>query len=217
MRSRILVVALAFLLIGFNVVNAQNRIGVLGGVNIANFDVKDAEEIDNLTGLGIGGLIEFSAGDMLKICFEPMYLQKGAQAEATEENITVKGELNLAYLEIPALVKIPIGSGPYLMAGPTIGILLSSKAKVSAMGLDMEIDTKEQMESIDYGVCFGGGLNIPLGNNSLFFEARYTLGLANIVKEGEVDIDGQTQVIEDTEVKNKGIQIMAGLSIPLGK
>ena len=79
MRSRILVVMMVFLLISFSVASAQNRIGVLGGVNIANFDVKDAEDIDNLTAMGIGGLIEFSAGDMLKICFEPMYLQKGAQ------------------------------------------------------------------------------------------------------------------------------------------
>ena len=59
-------------------------------------------------------------------------------------------------------------------------------------------------------------MSFPIGRNRLFIEARYTVGFADIVKRGEIEIGGQKQTIPDAEVKTRGYQIIAGLSMSLG-
>jgi hypothetical protein len=87
--------------------------------------------------------------------------------------------------------------------------------EMSMGGLSVEVDVSNLTESIDYGLAFGGGVSIPVGDNSLFIEARYSLGLADIAKQGEIEIGGITQPVPDAEVKTSGIQIMAGMTFPL--
>lgn len=71
------------------------------------------------------------------------------------------------------------------MAGPSIGFLLSAKFKSDGVS----IDVKEDLESVDFGLGFGGGVVKPSGNMTLFAEAKYFLGLSNINKvEGESKI-----------------------------
>jgi hypothetical protein len=102
------------------------------------------------------------------------------------------------------------------MAGPTIGINLSADMEMSSGGMSVEIDVSNVTESLDYGLAFGGGVSFPVGTNSLLFiEAKYVLGLADIAKAGEIEVNGMTLPAEDAEVKTSGIQIMAGMTFPL--
>lgn len=215
MKKHMLFFTILVVLVTFLNVHAQNnRIGIIGGINIANLDEEDVS-YDSRTGFGIGGILEFEVQDKFSICFEPMYLQKGA----SEDTINISMDINLAYVEIPVFFKFPIGTGavrPYIMAGPTLGILMSAEMEINAMGFSIGVDFEDLVESIDYGLGVGGGVNFPVGTNQFFIEARYTLGLADIVKEGEVDMQGEKLTIPDAEVKNRGFQIMAGISIPLG-
>lgn len=222
MKNYILFIAVSLIFLTSLRVNAQNyQIGLIGGINVAKLNEKDADaDYNNRTCFGIGGILEFNVEEKFAICFEPMYLQKGAKMEEEEGGIKIKGESKLAYLEIPVFFKVPLGTGstrPYIMAGPTFGILMSSKLKASVMGIDIEVDSKDLNKSIDFGFGLGGGLSFPIGNNMLFIEARYTLGLADIVKEGEIEVGGEKEIIPDAEVKTRGFQIMAGVSIPIGK
>ncbi|MFX0138110.1 MAG: porin family protein [Candidatus Hodarchaeota archaeon] len=220
MKNYILFITVSLICLSSLGVNAQNhQIGLIGGINLANLDEKD-EEYDIRTVFGVGGVFELGVGEKFAICFEPMYLQKGAKSEEVEDFIKVTIEGKFAYLEIPVFFKVPLGTSstrPYIMAGPTIGILLSSNIGMSMMGIDIEVDTKDLTKSIDYGLGVGGGVSFPIGKNTLFIEARYTLGIADIAKEGEMEIDGEKETVPDSEVKTRGIQIMAGMSIPIGK
>ena len=99
------------------------------------------------------------------------------------------------------MLKFAFGSGdtkPYVMAGPTVGWLLSAE-------VDGE-DIKDDVKSIDFGIAFGGGVSLPMGNNTVFVEGRYSLGLTDI----------NDDPTDDTKFKTKGIQIMAGITFPLG-
>ncbi len=49
-------------------------------------------------------------------------------------------------------------------------------------------------------------MSLPLGNNTVFVEGRYSLGLSDINDDSS----------DDTKIKTKGIQIMAGFTFPLG-
>lgn len=183
---------------------AQNRIGIAGGLNLANVSVDpEIEGLDysNRTGFGFGGVLDLSLSENVALHFEPLYLQKGSKLEAGGEEAKVK----LSYIEVPALFKLALGTSttrPYLMAGPTIGFLLSAKVSNGE-----EVDIKDDTKSIDIGLGFGAGVSFPAGNNSVFVEGRYALGLTNINDDPDDP---------DTEVKNKGIQVIAGITFPLG-
>lgn len=193
---------------------AQTQIGVIGAVNLANISVdpKDqAPDFSNRMGFGIGGILALGLGQNLALQFEPMYLQKGAEAEETDPTIgTAKLTFKLDYIEIPALLKIAFGSSPtkfYIMAGPAVGILTSAKLRGEISGQSAEVDIKETVKDVDWGAAFGAGVSFPAGSNSIFVQGRYALGLS--------DINNDTDD-PDTKIKNKGIHILGGIAFPLG-
>ena len=218
MKNYILFIAVSLIFLTSLRVNAQNyQIGLIGGINVANLAEENAD-YKSRTVFGFGGIFEFNVEKKLAICFEPMYLQKGAKEEEKGMDLTI--ESKMAYLEIPMFFKVPLGTGstiPYIMAGPTFGFRMSSKMSMESGGIVIEVDTKDLTNLVDFGFGFGGGLSFPKGNKTFFIEARYTLGLADIVKEGEIEIGGEKETVPDADVKTRGIQVMAGLSIPIGK
>lgn len=192
--------------------NAQINLGVLGGLNLAKINVDppmEEIELSNRIGIGIGVVLDTSISKNFKLRVEPMYLQKGVEFETDEAPGGVNYQFKSAYLEIPVMIKYTFDAKkikPYLIAGPTIGFCLSAKKNISWDSQHRDIDIKEGTESVDIGLGFGAGLNVPIGSNSIFLEARYVFGLTNVNEEPT-----------DPEVKNKGIQIFAGYMFPLGK
>jgi len=202
-KMSVLVVAL-FTLITVLSANAQVNFGVIGGLNLAklSFD-PDLQGVDlsNRTAFGIGGVLSFGVGETLALQLEPMFLQKGVKASAQG----FESEIKASYIEVPAMLKFAFGSGdtkPYVMAGPTVGYLLSAKVKDP----DGEQDIKDDVKNIDFGLAFGGGVSLPMGNNTVFVEGRYSLGLSDL----------NDDPTDDIKIKSKGIQIMAGITFPLG-
>ena len=200
--------------------SAQVNLGVLGGLNLANLDVDPEPETwkkkSNRTAFGFGGVLDYSLNESIALRLEPMYLQKGAIIEDTGEgNMIYEIEWKGAYLEIPMLVKYSFGASdikPYIIAGPTIGFNLSAKAKFTMGDFSEEDDVKDDTKSTDFGLGFGAGMSLPMGNNSIFIEARYALGLTNIEDGSQSDPEDNTE----SETKTKGIQIFAGITFPLG-
>lgn len=198
-----------------NVTFAQINVGVIGGVNITDVDISDVEDNINTgtrSGFGIGGVLNLSLGPKLKLVFEPMYSQKGAELLFVDnpEFLGTIIKFNIDYIEIPIMVRIELGNStmkPYVIAGPTIGFVLSSKIKLSALGIDIEADLDNVVKSVDIGIGFGGGLSFPIGSNSLFIEGRYLLVLTDIVDDGTFDLAGDVSELIGN-VKTKGLQIM---------
>lgn len=203
MKKMSMLLVLSFMLCMVLPASAQMDVGVLGGLNLANLSVDPGigADLKTRTGFGFGGVLGIGLGEMFSLEFEPMFLQKGAKAEAGGTD----GKIKADYLEVPVMLKVPFGQGnvkPYVMAGPQVGYLLS--AKVEAGG--QEQDIKDDVKSIDFGVAFGAGVGIPAGNNTVFIEGRYALGLTDVNDDSN----------DPTEIKTKGIQIFAGITFPLG-
>jgi opacity protein-like surface antigen len=194
-------------------VGAQNRMGVVGGLNFANVSSDDLEEglsaeigadvsLANSLGFGFGGVLDIVLSENAALHLEPMYIQKGAkiEIEGFDEDVKFKA----AYLEVPVMVKLAFGTSeakPYVMAGPTIGYLLSAKLTNGD-----EEDMKDTTKDFDFGLGFGAGVSFPAGDNMVFVEGRYALGLTNVDDDPDDPVD----------VKTKGIQIFAGITFPLG-
>ena len=195
---------------------SQIEIGLIGGVNMANlsFDPEDDLDWSRVTVLGIGAIVEKTLGDQLSVQYEPMYLQKGSTADVDGidgANI----EIDLAYIEIPVMIKYTFPGEsikPYMMAGPTVGFNIKAEKVFSGLpDLTQSLytngtyDIKDDVTYMDFGLGFGAGICMPVGERVLFVQARYTLGLTNI---SNMDDD-------DDEVTTNGIQILGGIKIPL--
>lgn len=206
MKTKIFIIAALITLFGTQTYSQSIAVGLIAGVNIANvkFTPKLATSPDSRTGAVIGGLIDIGISSNIAIETGLEYVMKGA--EATSGGVTEK--LKLDYLEFPALVKVKIPMtevNPYVLAGLTLGVNLSAKAEDDNGQTSQEVDIKDNIESSDFGLFFGAGLNFRVATKtSLFVQGGYSLGLTDINK-----------VASATEVKNYGIQLGAGVMINL--
>jgi hypothetical protein len=204
--------------------SAQHRIGVIGGLNIANVDAEfdDATtEVSNKTVFGLGGVVDLRLNENFSLYMQPLYQQKGALVKDLQDKIEFP--FTFAFLELPVCLKAEFGSTvrPYLLVGPTVGYLLSADIEAEYSGLTFKGDLKEVTEKIDFGLGFGAGVSYPISTVSIFVEGRYVLGLVNMQKGGTFEISAGPIVKEitwDKDVdayKNRGIQIMAGVTFAL--
>jgi len=118
---------------------------------------------------------------------------------------------------VPLLLKFHILNKPgqpdfYLAGGGEIAYLMSAKLDYTASGPDVGTpvsakneDFKEDVNQIDYGLVFGGGVSLSLGGVRLFIEGRYHMGLANMEKVAA----GETA--SGTSPKTNALLIMGGL------
>jgi len=192
---------------------AQVEIGVIGSVNFATISGEDLDGealvADRRTLYGVGGVLEVRLNEHWSLRTEPMYLQKGTQ-NIDGDQVSYKAE----YLEVPLFLKLSLGSGsarPYVMAGPSIGFRLSSELSVEDEEISGTFDANEVTESVDFGIDFGAGLSLRLNGVSFFVEGRYDLGVADFFTGGEVG----GQLTDDVNVFTRGLQAMAGITIPL--
>ena len=147
-------------LMAFGYANAQSsdmKFGVKAGFTSSNF-TGDAES-DGTTGFYVGGLADFMVTENFHVQPELLYSMEGAK------------DAKLTYLRIPIMAKYYIMEGLSLQAGPELAFVAGGDS-----------DIKDNVKSLDYGLGIGGGYELSSG---LMFDARYNLGLANIVKEGD--------------------------------
>jgi len=175
--------------------------GVKGGVTVANMstDPSDSELADSRNGMSLGGYVGIPLG-MTPFTIQPeaLFTMKGDSEEAGG----VTGSMKLDYIEVPVLAKasfLPAAAAkPSLFFGPALAYNISAKSAIEGGGLDGEVDVKDSMKSMDFGLVVGAGLDMSLaGGKSVGIDVRYTHGLTNT-------IDSDT----GAEAKNKTISIM---------
>jgi hypothetical protein len=180
------------------------RLGGQAGVNLANASANNSlsqsVNLNTRTGLGIGAFADIALDKMFSFSPEFMYMQKGAGLNAT---VTDK----LDYLEFPLLIKAKFGDDmfkPMLFAGPNLGFRVNAKQD---NGSGTSVDISSIVEPIDFGLDFGGGAEYLLEKNGIGLQVtvRYSLGLTNVDKSG----------VPNVTWRNRGVQILAGVSFPL--
>ncbi len=162
--------------------------GAKVGVNFANLNGSDAGSTSSRTGLVIGAYANIGVADIISIQPEVLYSMKGASQSLSVGGSTYTATVKLNYLDIPVLLKVnvPLSGGssirPSLFAGPSLGILLSSKTKVEGGGVSQESDTKSDTKSTDFGIVVGAGLGFGFAGHEAGIDARYQQGLTSLDK-----------------------------------
>jgi hypothetical protein len=176
--------------------------GAKGGITFATLPSFAGEaEVDTgyRPGVLAGGFlaVEFAGA----YAFQPefLYAMKGVHIHPTGE--TVKGSVDLSYLEIPLLFRFsPRTKGRVgfdLFAGPAVAFRLGADATVGD-GEDSETQSlKDEIKGTDVGLVVGGGVHI----GKVSIEARWTEGLVNIVSD---PLDGAQ------DMKNRTFSVLVG-------
>jgi opacity protein-like surface antigen len=178
-------------------------LGLEGGINIANMNMTPDFNTSTRTGLMVGGFVDIGVSRVIAIRPGLRYVMKGFTV--TQNNITLTDKLS--YFEIPVLLKasIPLDRiKPYFVAGPTLGIRVSGTEEITDGTQVQTSDLGQFVETIDFGLYFGGGMEFRVASNTdIFAGFGYSLGLTNISKQ-------TTSVF-----KNYGIQITGGVKFGL--
>ncbi|MFC2133194.1 porin family protein [Bacteroidota bacterium] len=202
---------------------AQIDIGIISGVNLStatqrNIDVLD---INGKTLLSIGAVADICLFDNLSLQIEPMYVQKGSKMTPIDINES-EYSLSASYIELPVLLKYSYGTTfrPYVTAGAALSFTLSSELETEIGGVNFTGDLKNVTEKIEYSLTFGGGVEYSLDPVTIFVEGRYSYSLNDLINSGEYSLtSGQYsfpgEIEDNVAYKNKGWQILAGVTIPL--
>lgn len=182
--KKILLSAAAIMAFGFASQAQDIKFGAKAGLNIADFG-GDAETSGSRTGFHVGVIAEFKLTEQFSIQPELLYSMQGAKYETVIDFDIVEQDMKLDYLNVPIMAKYYLFEGFSIQAGPQVGFLMSAKAE--------DEDVKDSFKSIDFALNGGVGYELPLG---VFFQARYSAGLANIADgEGSDDYSINNNVI----------------------
>ena len=189
-----------FLLIFLTIilVSATHAYGfkVMAGGHLSKYAVEPEGagiEWKNKMGFLIGGGIELFSVPHISLEIEGLYFRKGSKVEIIGD----EGDYTLDVISIPALVKVKFlpGPSPYVLGGGEFSFILTHK-------LD-GVDIKDTTKSFDYGLVFGAGYEMSMPGASVFFEGRYHLGVANILKDPA----------PDESLKTKALVVIVGIKI----
>lgn len=170
---------------------AAGGVKLLGGLSMGNLNISEPlpADVKKAAKTGFMGGLGFESGGRLAFELDLLYspggaVLKSATAPESKERITITGSAVTA----PILLKVRFmpGTTPYILAGGEIGYVLNQKVILTDdAGGESEVDMTEEINRLLYGVVFGGGVELQAGGMNVLLEARYRLGLSNMVKDAE--------------------------------
>jgi hypothetical protein len=189
--------------------NAQwLNLGVKGGVDLATQRISGAAVVTPVSGssgstptpqqrvgIVVGVFETLPLLSWMDVQAEALYTVKGSKV--TVDTITTTEEID--YLDVPVLGRVKKRLGKwklYAAGGPSTAFKLRARTRTSFSGSTQEIDIGNQVETIDFGVSMGGGVE----RGRWVIDARYTLGISDIDKDKT----------DATSTKNRAVAVTVG-------
>jgi hypothetical protein len=213
---------LSFLIIPSRALAEEDKkanIGLNIGLSIANYTVSAmglSLSPSSRTGLAVGVDFLYDVIEYISLGAGLMYIQKGGEltievpAMGQTVSASVKDTFNYLAIPIPVHFQANIKAGdslirPFALLSLEPSFLLSAKekkeAKAGGASESEEEDITDNLESLDFGIGFGGGIKALFSSFFLSAQGKYILGLTNIAKGGE------------GELKNRAFTILLGAGL----
>lgn len=182
---------------------AQGRtFGVRAGTSVSTLDT-NAEDIfdkENRSGLVAGAFYNQSFG-LLGYQVEVLYANRGTAFQGG-------GSIDLAYVEIPALLKVGVPVGllrPGVFGGVALAFNVACDLEDQGTTTRCDDIAEFSVDRTDLNAVFGADLQLGLGGLSVWGDGRYYLGLSDVGRIEDVTVD----------FKNRSWELTAGIGIPL--
>lgn len=195
---------------------ASGKLGIQAGIskNSLTGQLPPEGSWESASAFGASAVLEFDLAEDISLSLQPGYTPRESK-RVFKDGGEVIDEIGYAtnYVTVPLLVRVtgdPLGVRGFVTAGVELSFLLDAGVTVESESMDLTDD----FESTTLGALFGAGVMVPLGRQFLSFEVRYVQGLDDIVQRNDsAEIPG----ISAPSVKYRGVQVMAGYLVPLGR
>ena len=168
MKKVTTILSVAAISLFFSTVNAQQAIGIKGGLNIASLSgFEGRDRISAHAGLFLHHTINKNW------CFQPELLYSGEGQRYMSGG--VERTLALGYLQLPLMIQYYPAPQVYLEAGPQFGLLLSAQDKVDDES--GEINAKDDFTTGQVAIGLGLGYK---ASEQLILYGRYNFGLTDV-------------------------------------
>ena len=168
----------------------QTRIGLRGGVNLADLTAKNLpsgsrySEAQSKTSFNAGIFANIPlGGSTFRFQPEIAFSSQGGKVQGAS-GTTASGtyEQDLHYLTLPLNFQLMTSKGFFVQTGPQLGYLVSAKIKnPSGTGAPAaDDDNKDDFDKLDFS--WSGGIGY-LSRMGLGVDLRYNIGIANIVAD----------------------------------
>ncbi|MFV0482721.1 MAG: porin family protein [Bacteroidales bacterium] len=163
-------------------VNAQDKtfeFGLKAGVNMSQFDVEDASNLDisNRTSFYGGALLEMHMTRVWSLQGEVLYGDAGSKVKIGNEEV----KYSTPMIDIPLALKLYLIENKLsLHAGVSLGVMIDAKGEYA--GRDIAV-TGNGTDYFDLGVI--GGAEFKFGRH-FFIDARYKYGFSDIQPDAKL-------------------------------
>ncbi len=182
--------------------NSQTYYGFKVGANLSNI-YGDNSFSGIKPAMHVGAVAEIALSDFFSLQPELLYSMQGSQTGSYQNNDnpelpyymedvkTGSFKNNNHYVILPIMVRYFVTDMISIDAGPQVGYLLFAK---KSDGKYEWTDTKDSMNTFDYGINLGASYEFDNGMN---VNLRYSYGLANIYKtENDITLKGNNAVAQ---------------------
>jgi hypothetical protein len=215
MKNIILMAVALFFAVAAVAQNRESKISIQpkAGVNISTLSGDFDEFIDSKAGLNIGADVEYRMLPKFALSGGLYYSMQGGKGELNMDDfpyleMNINAKAKLSYLNMPIMANYYIVKGLAIKTGVQFGFLTSAKIKLSADEGSESIGIKDALKKVDFSIPFG----ISYEFKRFVLEARYNLGLTNIIKSDTELMDGVINT-DNFKSKNRVFQITLGYRI----
>ena len=175
---------------------ANPTFGIKAGFDMTNFWGEDMPH-GMKPGYQAGVFLEYRfANAPIAIAPEIVFAAQGGKFNVGEEtgldfakNADVTYNTN--YINIPVMLKFYATPSFSIDFGPQLGINVYSKATATAGDASVTADFSDGTNSVDFALGLGGTYNIT---SNAFLQARYTMGMTHVFKQGIDANNGNIQI-----------------------
>lgn len=217
MKRTLIVLGVLIVLVYSTVANAG--IGFKGGITLAKWNgdgLKNADEYSWKKGVELGAYYAFPINDYFTVQPEMLYSMKGWDYVYVGHNSSE--HWSLSYVDISVLSKFTMLTGdafrPTVFAGPYMGYLLNTKAGMTVGDQSLSADLPDDIfKSVEAGLIFGVGFDFEGSKAAFTLEARYNMGLTQVVnmKDNINNLQLLPVFNKDGRVKNQTFSILVGV------
>lgn len=200
----------------------RHSMGVRLGATIASFggEVQEILDLDSRVGFVGGFAFRYNFGRLGGVQPEILYVVKGATDRI--EGFDVQVRIKYLELQLPVVLMIPVSGSvrPRVYAGPSVARELSCRVPLDdgfarlTFACDELLDLGgggtgvafTETKGLDFGVVFGGGMDVGAGPGAVTLDVRYDVGITNLN-----DLPGV-----DDSLHNRALELLAGYSFYFG-
>lgn len=199
MKKLLLIGAIA--LLGANINAQEFRFGPKAGYSLSMLKAEgdgESYKFDSKSTFYAGAMAEYKINDKFAVQGELLYSPIGGKQEESvtysEGGVTVTGseksDFKLGSVQIPISAKYYATENLAFGLGVNVGVITSAKVEytttVSGMGISQSEsgseDIKDNVKTLNLAPFVGAEYTLE---NGLFFDARYNLGVSNLIKNPE--------------------------------